>query len=240
MKKIVSLSSLCLIVAATVSIHTAWAQMPGPGSMPGNGALNSLTTIYQKLSFTSMAVITLEGVLPKPLEMSFAMHEGKGRVEMDMTKMMADQGMPGGIPGFDKMVIITRPDKKIVYQVIPGLKGYVEMPIPSTQDTDGDKVERTVLGDESVDGRACQKVKVAVAGKDGQKTDITLWEAKDLGGIPVKAQAQTAQGLVNMQFKNIKAGNPGAATFDVPAGLTQYTSFQELMMGAMMQKMGAK
>ncbi len=60
--------------------------------------------------------------------------DGKSRFEMDMTQMRGGRMPPDGAAhmkqmGMDKMVAISRPDKKVTYVVYPSLQAYAETPI---------------------------------------------------------------------------------------------------------------
>jgi len=64
--------------------------------------------------------------------------EGKARFEMDLAETKSPALPPGAAAqmktmGMDKMIVISRPEKKISYMIYPGLQAYVEMPV---QDSD--------------------------------------------------------------------------------------------------------
>jgi hypothetical protein len=172
-----------------------------------------------------------------PMEFKMSLSNGKSRMDMDMGKMAGASGaMP---PGMDKMVMIARPDKKVVYHVMPGLNAYAELAIPDAKATGAEapKVDRKVLGTEKVDKYNCEKVLNTVTGKDGVKTEVTTWEAKELKGMPVKVVTTTAEGTATMLFQDISTATPAESLFEPPAGATKYGSMQEMMMSGMMKRM---
>jgi hypothetical protein len=224
-----------LLVSAPLA---TFAFGPKQGGDPTSDAMGKLANIFSQKAFSATAVMTTPGSAMN-MEFAMAMSGGKTRVEMDMSKMMGASG-GAGIPGMDKIINITLPAKKVIYQIIPGMKGYCEMPILDGSATTAGaeaKVVRKSQGMETVEGYACEKMLTTVTSADGTKTDITTWEAKPLGGIPVKTEIPTPDGKMTMLYKNIKTGKPADSLFEIPAGLKKYGSMQELMMSGMMQMM---
>lgn len=222
----------------------AFAAPPGGG----NPAQSAMERIYRFMSqsFSARAEMTIdspEHKMPGPMEFALTMSQGKSRMEIDMDKMVAAAGGKGGdMPGMGKMITISRPDRKVVYQVMPALKGYAEMPISDAAGK-GDKepkVDRKVEGAETVEGYDCERVRNTVTLDDGTTVASLTWEAKELKGLPVKVQTATPEGTVTMVFKDIKTSKPADSLFEPPTGLTKYNSFQELMMSGMMNMMQQK
>ena len=230
-------------VAAIVMTGMAQAQDP---SGPTTAAMSKLRKIMGQQSMSAKAVMTFANSMGASkmgaMEFDMMMSKGKTRMEMDYAKMMATAGAKKGqLPaGMDKMVIITRPDKKVVYQVIPGFNAYAEMAIPDAdgEKADSVKVSRKVEGAEKVDKFNCERVCNSVTSPDGTTTVVMTWEAKELGGLPVKIETVTPEGKMTMLFKDIKRDTPAASLFEPPAGATRYESKQQMMKGSMMKMMG--
>lgn len=177
---------------------------------------------------------------------AIAVSDGNSRFEIDMTqaksaRMPPQQAAQMKSLGMDKMVIISRPDKKLTYMVYPGLQAYVETPV---QDPDAGKsasdfkIETTELGRETIDGHPCVKNKSVVTDNQGNKHEATLWNATDLKKFPVKIE-QTEQGnLGTMLFKDIKLSKPDASLFEPPAGFTKYDNMMTMMQQQMMKRAG--
>jgi outer membrane lipoprotein-sorting protein len=213
-------------------------------SNPASAAMDKISKILNQQSLTARVVATVpttgESKVPQ-IEFLMTMSKGKSRIEMDMGKMMgAASGGKSTMPaGMGKMVTITRPDKKVIYQVMPDLNAYCEMQIPDATAGKAEvpKMDRKVQGTEMVDKYKCQKVLTTVTTKDGTTVDIMTWEAKEFGGMPIKMETDTPQGKMTMLFKDIKTDTPAASLFEPPAGATKHASMQEMMMSAMMQNM---
>ena len=212
---------------------------------PASAAMDRISKILSQKSLTARVVMipTVKGADSKIPQMEFLMmmSKGKSRMEMDMTKMMgsAHAGKGGAMPGLGRMVTIARPDKKVVYQVMPDLNAYCEMAIPDASAGSGEvpKVDRKVEGTEMVDKYKCQKVLTTVTAKDGTKVEVMTWEAKEFGGLPIKMETETPEGKMTMLFKDIKTDTPAASLFEPPAGATKYASMQEMMMSNVMKMM---
>jgi hypothetical protein len=185
-----------------------------------------------------------ERVTTMPGKIAFA--SGKSRFEMDMSQMKG-----GGMPpqaaaqmkemGMDRMVTISRPDKKLSYLVYPGMQAYAEMAIrdPDAAAPESDyKVELTELGKETIDGHPCVKNKAVVTDKEGGKHESLVWNATDMKNFPIKIEQTERDVTVTMLFQDIKFGKPEASLFDPPADFKRYESVQELMQQEMMKRMG--
>lgn len=181
----------------------------------------------------------LEGLI------SFA--EGKSRFDIDMGKvknkrMRADAAEQLKAMGMDRMVMISRPDKKTAYIVYPGLEAYVEM----SQDQENgaqakggeSKVDVTELGKETIDGHPCVKNKAVITDESGAKHEAIVWNATDLKNFPVQIQHGEEGQKGTLHFSNIKFEKPAADAFEPPKGVTRYESFPAMMQGAMMKRMG--
>lgn len=144
--------------------------------------------------------------------------------------------------GMDKTEVISRPDKKVAYQIYPGLKAYVETQLPE-QETSGSsgeqmKMDLTELGKETVDGHPCVKNKAVVTDKDGNQHESLVWNATDLKKFPVKIE-QSQDGMkITMAFRDISFSKPSASLFDAPSDSTKYDSTQSMMQQVMMKRMG--
>jgi hypothetical protein len=153
----------------------------------------------------------------------------------------------GGIPAeavaqlkamnMDKMVVISRPDKKVMYMIYPGLKSYVETALPDVA-TNEFKLETSELGKETVDGHACAKQKAVVTDSEGKKHEATVWKAADLKGVPVKIVQTEPNATITMTFKNVSTSKPAASLFEVPAEGTKYENPMALMQAAMQKQAG--
>jgi len=172
--------------------------------------------------------------------------EGKSRFEMDMAQMKGGKMPPEAMShmkemGMDRMVMISRPDKKLSYMIYPGLQAYAEnaMRDPDAVKPESDfKVEITELGKDTVDGHPCVKNKVIVTDKEGKKYESTVWNAADLKKFPVKVETTEHDTTVVMLFKDVKLAKPEASLFEPPADFTKYDSVPAMMQQQMMKRMG--
>jgi hypothetical protein len=167
--------------------------------------------------------------------------EGKARFEMDLAETKSPALPPGAAAqmktmGMDKMIVISRPEKKISYMIYPGLQAYVEMPV---QDSDVDKpdsdfkIEQTELAKEKLDGHDCVKNKTVVTDKDGTKHESTVWNATDLNKFPIKIEQTEDGNLSSMAFRDVKLSKPEAKQFDTPTDCKKYENIMAVMQEVM-------
>jgi len=245
MKKIYSILTLAGFLG--MSLLSARAQFGGGGGM-GHGAQVSGVTakLFGKDSvFTANVQMETSGAsgsqaMSVPGKLTF--DRGKARFETDLTQMKG-----GGIPadavtqmkamGMDKMVIVSRPDKKLTYMVYPSLKSHLET--PAAGDTLSEfKMETTDLGNETLDGHACVKQKAVVTDAEGKKHEATVWKAADLKDLPIKIIQNEQNTLITMTLKNVSLSKPEASLFEVPAESAKYENIMALMQGAMQKQLG--
>ena len=98
------------------------------------------------------------------------------------------------------------------------------------------KMEKTVLGKETVDGHPTVKHKVVVTDDSGKKQEMIVWNATDLKDFPIKIETSEDGSKVVMAYKDIKLGKPEASQFEPPKGAKKYGTAQELIMEKMMQR----
>lgn len=241
-------------VAASLSLLPVYAQFGGPpGGMGGgprgpefSGSMGKIfgdnpaftATMEMQTKEKSGETITMPGKI--------AVDEGKSRYEMDMTQMKGSK-MRGPDAeqmksmGLDRMVMISRPDKKISLMIYPGMQAYVETPLrnPDAVKPESDfKIEVTELGKDTVDGHPCVKNKVVVTDNEGKTHESTVWNATDLKNFPVKVETVEAGNTVTMLFKDVKLSKPEASEFEAPSDYKKYDNMGTMMQQEMMKRMG--
>ena len=245
MKKLFLLTTTVM----ALGLAPAFAQFgPRGGGAPQGphfgGAMDQLFGTHQTFSaaleFQTTDASTNSIIMPGKLSLA----DGKSRFEMNLSEMQ-NTNMPAEATammksmGMDTLISISRPDKKLVYIVYPGLSSYAEMP-PSDKSASTDaadyKVETKELGREAVEGHNCVKNQVTVTEKDGTIHESTVWNAADLQNFPVKIVTTEQGQLSTMLFKRIAFTPPAADTFEVPTGFTKYASVQSMMQAEMMKK----
>jgi hypothetical protein len=240
-------------LAILVSILIALSLLPlqaqsGPGKSGPNwgGPISKLFGDNQTFTAALEMQVTDKSGTPITMPGKLAFDTGKSRFEFNMADMKGVQMPPDAAAqmkamGMDQNVTIARPDKNIVYLILPGMQSYVEMPMPKGDraSTNSDfKVETTELGKDTLDGHPCVKNKMIVTDNEGVKHESTVWNATDLKKFPVKIQTIINGDEVTMLFKKVSLAKPAASTFEVPSGYTKYDNIQALMQQQMMKAMG--
>jgi hypothetical protein len=227
----------------------ASGQMEMPGSTVGiNAALSKLFGDVKAFSASSEVQVFDKDQKEKlSTPMDFALLDGKMRVEIDMGQMK-NKDVPAAAAaslkqfGMDRVVSIIRPDKKASYIIFPGMQSYVNMPLPK-EDVEtyekNPKLEKTVLGKETLDGHPCVKNKVVMTDDQGRKHEATVWNASDLKDFPVQIQTKEKNDTVILRFRQIRLAKPDAKQFESPAGYKEFNDVQSLMQGVMMKMMNS-
>ncbi len=144
----------------------------------------------------------------------------KGRVHYTPTRERREMVMGSG---GEKMLAITRHDKKVVWTLMPSEKMYMETNLTKAKTKDDPssyKIEQTVVGPDTVNGVSTTKSKIIMTGAKGEKMGGFMWTTKD--NIVVKMDAIAIDKKQKHRFKteltNLKVGKQDPKLFEVPAG----------------------
>ncbi|TAN40648.1 MAG: DUF4412 domain-containing protein [Nitrospirae bacterium] len=120
-------------------------------------------------------------------------------------------------------ITIMRPDKKVIWMLMPDSKTYMEMPLDlSRQDMQSllndpnVKVDKESLGSEVVDRHPAKKYHITMTTNGKKEKSGYIWEATDLGNLPVKYQSEDLK--ITTIWKNVKTGVVADSVFELPAG----------------------
>jgi hypothetical protein len=227
----------------------ASAQMEMPGSTAGvNAALAKLFGNVKAFSAKSEVQVFDKDQKEKvSTPMDFALLDGKMRVEIDLSRMK-NKDVPAAAAasmkqfGMDRVVSVILPDKKASYIIFPGLQAYVKMPLPK-EDLEtyekNPKLEKTMLGKETLDGHPCVKNKVVMTDDQDRKHEATVWNASDLKDFPVQILTKEKDDTVILRFRQVQFDRPDAKPFEAPVDFKAYDDVQGLMQGVMVKMIGS-
>lgn len=132
----------------------------------------------------------------------------------------------------DGSIIISRPDKKVVWMLMPESKTYMESKITDGKKDGKDermdiKMETEVMGEETIKGMKTTKRKAVFTASDGSKFGGFSWVTKE--GIVVKQHivAKTGEDKLHMkiELKNLKIGKQDPKLFEIPDGYQKMSAF---------------
>lgn len=128
--------------------------------------------------------------------------------------------------GTDHMVWIHDFGARTAAFLLPSLHGWVDLARPEPGTASG--VQKTKVGEETVDGHRCTRYRIALTGPEGTH-EIFTWEATDMGAFPV--QVRIAHGEVEyvLRFTDVRRKAPAATLFTVPANYRRYDRMTDLM-----------
>ncbi|HWN96084.1 MAG TPA: DUF4412 domain-containing protein [Methylomirabilota bacterium] len=193
-------------------------------------------------AFTAQADVHLMDKEQKEISaipMTFALRDGKMRVDMDLSQAKGSAIPPEAAAmlkqaGMDKMVSLIQPDRKVTAIMYPAARAYAEVPV-SEDEVAGEKVEFTDVAKEMVNGHPCQKVKLTSTDAKGKTQVAFVWRASDLKDFPIQMQMAQKANTVLVKFRDPKLESPAATQFDIPAGYTKYPNPQALLQAVMMK-----
>ena len=123
----------------------------------------------------------------------------------------------------EKVVMIIRQDKKVVWMLRPEDKIYMETKIPKEgrkDDLSAYKIEQTTVGAETVNGVRTTKSKIIMIGPKGDKLGGFYWTSRE--GIVVKIDAiavdKKSKERIKSELTNLKVGKQNASLFEIPSG----------------------
>jgi len=176
-------------------------------------------------ALVNMELFTPEGRAEGTLPFRWSVVDGICRQELLLTQMTqlppeAREGFKR--IGFESLVIISRPDRKLVYVIQPTLRAYCEVPIPQpvlddiAKRTSALRLSSTRLGDEAVGEHACEKLEVVEASSPDEIA--TVWRAKDLDAFPVRIKVSSPRRLMKATLSEVRLRKPDAALMEPPVG----------------------
>ena len=136
----------------------------------------------------------------------------------------------------DGSVQIFRHDSKVMWQLMPSEKMYMEnsMGKAAANDISQWDFQETVMGEEVLNDMKVTKYKTIATSADGKKYGGFSWRTKE--GISVKSDLLYKEGnekkRMMTELKNVKIGKQDPKLFEVPEGYTKFDMAG--MMGGMM------
>lgn len=249
MKQFTVLRSVAVALLLLAGSSLLRAQMPGGGA---NGAVSaSMLKLFGKnAAFTAkmtVRILDASNQETMTMPMTMAVTDGKVRNDVNMAELKSAMIPPQAIEqmtkmGMDKMTSIVRSDLKKSFQVYPGMKSYLEVPMGAEDASNLEKepkFEKTELGKETIDGHASVKNKVVITDATGKAQEFTVWNATDLKDFPVQIQVKDNGQNVMMNYTDVKFAKTDAKQFEAPTGFTKYSSMQEFQQAMMQKMMGA-
>ena len=165
------------------------------------------------------AVLLLAASLAQAAEFSATVVTKAGGMEMPGKIYFKDNKVRNEVQaGGQASIHILRPDKKVVWIIVPQQKSYLEMPLTQEAQqkmmpiTEAQKAKMTKVGTETINGYACDKYETTMS-HQGKSMKVFTWVATDLG-VPIKIVSE--DGSFSIEYKDIKPGQVADSMFEVP------------------------
>ena len=122
-----------------------------------------------------------------------------------------------------EMTTITRMDKKVIWNIMPAEKMYMELPFnmenkPRVEEKFEGEIERKHIANETIDGHPTKKYLITYKSND-KKHQVYQWLATDID-FPVKTAATDGSWI--QEYKNIKIGAQPNSLFELPKGYKKF------------------
>jgi outer membrane lipoprotein-sorting protein len=122
-------------------------------------------------------------------------------------------------------ITIVRPDKKVVWVIIPWQRSYLEMPLRTKLPGQFIQIppqatQKRLVGKATVNGYDTERYEVSVPGGAGLVRQ-TFWVAPKLG-LPIKTECRERQFAV--EYQDIKEGKVPDRLFELPVGYQKLPS----------------
>ena len=141
----------------------------------------------------------------------------------------------------DGAVQIFRYDSKVMWQLMPSEKMYMEHSMEKNKGNDPSQwdFQETVMGEEVLNGMKVTKYKTIATSTDGNKYGGFSWRTKE--GISIKSdllyKEGNEKGRMMTELKNVKIGKQDPKLFEIPEGFTKF-DMAGMMGGGMMGQKG--
>jgi len=237
-----------LLAACGFFASPAFGQLPGPGT-PAGLNLQLLRLFGSVTAFTARANIRVVDAAQKEVfsaPMDFSVLDNKIRIEMELTDIKY-KDLPAALAsslkqlGLSKVVSLVRPDKQASYVIYPEQKLYLNMPLAKGDAEAAQKpakIEKTAIGPDTLEGKACEKSKVVLKQEGGRTLEAFVWTTPETKEFPVQVESTDGGNTSTIHFKDVRFEKPDAARFDVPTAFTSYKSYPEFMGGLMAKMLG--
>jgi hypothetical protein len=227
---------LVLALGALLFAFSAPAQLAGASG----GVDSAMIKLFgDSPTFTATATVQVLGSDGKEwlrMPSTFNALNGKFRLDVDKgqiksAKLPADAVALDKRLGTDKVSSVTRTDTHVIYIIYPNAQSYVNMPImgqdaiPANQ-----KLTRSALGHEKINGHACVKNHCLVKNAKGATLlDAITWNASDLHDFPLRVETKENGNTTIMQFQQVAFANPDAKLFEAPGGYQRFNDPNTLL-----------
>lgn len=248
--RLINLSAAVLLGAALGFTRTSLAQLPVGDKMPGSMSTALLIKLFGAntnfVSRVDVRVLDKNQRETTTMTMGFDMLAGKIRMDVNAADVKIKE-MPDFLAsmkqiGMDQISCILNTQNKTVISSCPALKAYMELPMEKEEiDSFGldYKIEKSVVGKETISGHACDKNEITITDPKGAKQHVIVWNASDMKGFPLQFQTSEDDNTTIMRLKDVKLGRPDNSRFEAPSGMKKYDSLSSFMTGAIGKSMPA-
>ena len=219
-----------------------------PTTAPGADFVNFARLFGKSAAFTAHSEVRVIDQNQKETSrsvMELTMRDNKMRLEIDVTTAKHKDLPPGAAAslkplGLDQIQVIMRPDRQAVYFIFPKAGMYINLPMEKAELEAAAKsqIKSTPLGKETVDGHPCVKNSVSIVSPNGDRQDLTVWNATDLKNLPVQTIEKQGDDTITTHYTKFQFVRPDPKQFEPPAGAEDYKGMAAFMQGMLKRALG--
>ncbi len=131
----------------------------------------------------------------------------------------------------DQVLVLTSLDRGVNDIVLGGARAYLEDPLPELR-----MINWSDAGMEKIFDHSCRKVRFQAVRSDGATNQVICWRATEFKNVPLKIQVTESKEVFTVQLADIVFRSVPKARFEIPAGLSKYNSFEDLVQSVLVEK----
>jgi hypothetical protein len=198
-----------------ISVETS--RTPSSGIIKTEGGMEMQNRSLPLVSLTFLYLIILPGmVLGAEFSANVHMHhQGQAQKPSKVYVKGEKRRQETSLEGQGKQIMIIRPDKKVVWILMPEDRMYMETSYQETEEemasmqwTQAKQSRAKYLGEEKVSGYTCRKYEVS-----HQEDKSYVWVSETLESV-LKMESEDG----TMQYKNIEQKHMADSLFEIPSG----------------------
>lgn len=183
------------------------------------------------------------------LPMALHVVDWRVRTELDISSVPARIESTGPFAAFRQLGItrlthLTLPAVRLTYLLLPEGKGFITQPLAAEDMSVLVKLEKRLVGKDTLNGVACEKSLVTLIYPNGERREARVWQATAGGPHPVQLQFALNDSLITVRVRSVvnlaeqrtpEAMQQQQTLFELPRDFTQFAD-----VGQMLQTVSAR
>ena len=131
--------------------------------------------------------------------------------------------------GINQLVTVTIPKLSTYTVLVPGMKAYVNYPLPLPDVPGLIRVASRISGEDTIHGKLYSKFDLDMVYNTGEIVTVEWWANPNTRDQPEFLKFQREQSSIIVRFKAYQLGSPPSSSFEVPPDYSKYSEMDLLM-----------